>query len=116
MNDEQLENIKKRVAHQVMHKTLLKYKILRIRAKISYEAFISRQTISEMFMTRILDTFNLFEENKIIQGDNIKRTTEIAIQRLMMGDMTNTFQTVLEFNADKYNLDFKALNEKIEKD
>jgi len=34
----------------------------------------------------------------------------------MLGDMTNSFQTVLEYNADKFNLDFEKLNLKIEKD
>lgn len=33
-----------------------------------------------------------------------------------MGDMTKSFQTVLEYNTDKYELDFEKLKQKVEKD
>jgi hypothetical protein len=44
-----------------MSKTALKYKILRVRAKVSYEAFINKMTIAEIFLNQILKSFNLFE-------------------------------------------------------
>jgi hypothetical protein len=34
----------------------------------------------------------------------------------MLGDMSKNVETVMEYNTDKFNLDFKKLTEKIEKD
>lgn len=35
---------------------------------------------------------------------------------MMLGDMSKSLQTVVEYNTDKFNLNFKKLNEKITKD
>ena len=87
----------------------MKYKILRVRAKISYEAFIKKQTLSEMFMSKILDSWNLFREKGIVKKEKLSDQTEIAFQRMLMGDMTKSFQTILEYNTDKHELNFKEL-------
>ena len=87
----ELERIDRRVLHEVMTKTAMKYKILRVRAKLSYEAFIKKQTLAEMFISKILDTWNLFKEYGLLNPEKISSTTSTAVQRLVMGDMNKTF-------------------------
>ena len=41
-----------------MRKTILKYKIMRIRIKISYYAFMKNQTVAELIMNQIISTYN----------------------------------------------------------
>jgi hypothetical protein len=50
-----------------MCKTALKYKILRVRCKISYEAFIRKMTITEFITTQILRTYETLTENGILE-------------------------------------------------
>lgn len=59
---------------------MLKYKLLRIRCKISFEAFVQSKTISELIITKIRDTYNdcvalneiiLPYEQLIVKDDNI---------------------------------------------
>jgi hypothetical protein len=37
----------------------MKFKLMRIRSKISYQAFIKKQTIAENLMQSVLDTYDL---------------------------------------------------------
>lgn len=67
-------------------------------------------------MNTILKTLKFFEYYGIVRAENIKKTTEIAVHRLLLGDMTNSFQTVLEYNTDKFNLEFETLKKKIYED
>lgn len=41
-----------------MRSTLLKYKLLRLRCKISFEAFVRFKTVSELVIMKVKDTFN----------------------------------------------------------
>jgi len=64
MNLKQKENLELEVRHKLMQTTVRKYKILRIRAKISYHAFIARHTIFEHIMKQITKT------NELIHGQS----------------------------------------------
>ena len=44
-----------------MNKVQMKYKIMRIRAKISFIALTKRMTISEMFASTILKIYNTMQ-------------------------------------------------------
>lgn len=44
--------------HFIANRVFLKYKIMKIRAKISYMAFEKRMTIAELFLEAILKSFN----------------------------------------------------------
>ena len=44
--------------HMVFKKVYLKYLILKIRAKISYIAFVKKMTIVELFASTILKCYN----------------------------------------------------------
>ena len=63
-----------------MKSTLLKYKLLRLRCKISFEAFVQFKTISELFIIKIresyqdmvsLNEFVLPYEYLIVKDDNM---------------------------------------------
>lgn len=65
------EQIKKQVNHRLLLKTTLKYKIIRIRSKISFIAFKLRQTIPELFLTKILES----HRDLVAQGAIIPKQT-----------------------------------------
>ena len=44
--------------YAIMKSTLLKYKLLRLRCKISFEAFVQSKTISELIIRKVQDTYN----------------------------------------------------------
>ena len=46
----------------VYRKAVLKYRILIIRAKISFEAFRQQMTIPELFLTQITSSYAVFRE------------------------------------------------------
>ena len=51
---------------KIFHKTLFKYKLMRIRSKISYMAFKSKQTILEFLLNKIQSQFfHLLRYNEI---------------------------------------------------
>ena len=55
-----------------MVSTMLKYKILRIRNKLSFSAFMNKQTIAELILTQIMVTHRkLLEENSIPLYDSL---------------------------------------------
>jgi hypothetical protein len=49
--------------HTVTMKTLQKYKIMRIRQKISFIAFQKRMTVAELFCSTILDSLHSLPPN-----------------------------------------------------
>ena len=55
-----------------MVSTMLKYKILRIRNKLSFSAFINKQTITELILTQIIFTHKkLLDEKSIPLYDSL---------------------------------------------
>ena len=79
-NDDQELVVTDKEYYTMMRSTLLKYKLLRIRCKISFEAFVQSKTISELIITKIRDTYNdwvalneiiLPYEQLIVKDDNI---------------------------------------------
>lgn len=51
--------MKKQIENLVLEKIIKKYKLIIVRNKISYEAFIQSKTIQELFITQIVKTFKL---------------------------------------------------------
>lgn len=45
------------ISHQLMYKTLLKYKIMRVRGKISFHAFSKNKTILEHIVSKIYESY-----------------------------------------------------------
>lgn len=50
--------------HQIKRTTCMKYKIMRIRAKLSFLAFQKNQTIFELLLTQILKSYVLMAKMK----------------------------------------------------
>ena len=66
MADWQKQRIHETVKHQIMKRTMQRYNLVRIRAKISYMAFIKRQTIPELICNSILESHKiLVRQNEI---------------------------------------------------
>lgn len=60
--------------------TCFKYKIMRMRSKISYHAFCENQTIPELIMTQILKTYNdlsMLNEIKVPLDEKVVSDDEI---------------------------------------
>ena len=53
--------------HNLYSKVMLKYKIMRIRNKISYMAYKQGVTIRSFFIQQILKTFNTFRQEGSIK-------------------------------------------------
>ena len=50
-----------------MQKTYLKYTIIKVRQKISYEAFIRKYTVMELFCRQILISYNLTQDKQHVE-------------------------------------------------
>ena len=50
--------IQEKEYYSILRSTCFKYKLMRIRCKISYQAFITNKTIPELIMSQILNTYD----------------------------------------------------------
>lgn len=55
---------------QIFKKIFLKYKIMIIRAKISFMAFEQGRTINELFMVSIIKSYNKFRKQNLLEVDS----------------------------------------------
>ena len=85
-----------------MRSTLLKYKLLRLRCKISFEAFVRFKTVSELVIMKVKDTFNdlvslneflLPYEQLIVKDDKV-------VDHLVNQTMTNLLSTLFRMNNE----------------
>jgi hypothetical protein len=84
------------IKHRLMRKTLMKYKVLRIRTKISYHAFMNIQTILHCFVNRILDSYDLLNGQPLIfKDDALMREFHQSIE---LG-AAKAFRFIIEFNC-----------------
>lgn len=70
LNENRERKINARSEYLIYKKVLLKYKIMIVRSKISYQALINRMTILELFCTQILSSYNKFVEQGHIIDNN----------------------------------------------
>lgn len=74
-------NVKERF--QVIKTTCFKYKIMRLRGKISYHAFCKNQTIPELIMNQVLKSYNdlsMLNEIKVPLDEKVVCDQEIFNQ------------------------------------
>lgn len=57
------------VDHELMRKVSLKFLMIRVRSKISYESFIRRKTVPELFFQTIIDSYHVLTHNGDIKGE-----------------------------------------------
>ena len=55
------------ISHQLMMKTMLKYKIIRMRNKISYHAFIKNMTVLELYVSKIYESYKDLVSQKVLE-------------------------------------------------
>ena len=80
----------------VFRKSMLKYRILIIRSKISFEAFYKKMTIVEMFLNQINKTYGLLYENHM----EYPLALVNKYGALMSGDMNSVFKRLIEFELE----------------
>lgn len=80
----------------------MKYLILKVRAKISYMAFMKRMTIIELFATTILKCQETQIQEGIHQENEEYKLHEIEQRRilnlLLMGKSENFFRNIIKYN------------------
>ena len=80
----------------------MKYLILKVRAKISYMAFIKRMTIIELFATTILKCIEIQKNEGIYQRDEEYKLQEIEQNRilslLLIGKSNKFFRNIIKYN------------------
>ena len=57
------------VDHELMRKVYLKFLLIGVRSKISYESFIKRQTVPELFFSTILESHHSLVHSGEIKGE-----------------------------------------------
>lgn len=79
-----------------MRKTLLKYKIIRIRIKISYLAFIKVKTILSLFLQSMIDSYSNL--NGMPEIFNDQETIEKFYESIEIG-AKKAFRFIIDFNC-----------------
>ena len=80
----------------VFRKAVLKYRILTIRSKLSYEAFNRKMTIIEMFLSEITKTYEEFYEKHMEYPSMLIHKFSL----LMSGDLSSVFTRLIEFEIE----------------
>lgn len=79
-----------------MHKTFLKYTIIKVRQKISYSAFVKKQTVVELFCRQILSTLSL---TKSYENDDCLKVMEYMDEFTKTSSLSNCFMLLIKLNA-----------------
>lgn len=93
--------------YQIQRAACVKYKIMKVRAKISFIAFQKRQTIPELLLNRIYKSFCKIATMKSQElGDDadarsIRQVNNEAFRQISSGAVGNIFHKVMELHADK---------------
>ena len=92
-----------------MKRTMQRYNLVRIRAKISYTAFIMSQTIPELICNGIINSHRLLvKEGEIPERDQNKIKKEEIFQNILSGDVSSFFSEAIKINllnADSNTVD-----------
>ena len=102
LEDWRKKQIKNQVDHEVMRKVYLKYLIMRIRSKISFMAFMKRQTILELFIKAILRSYNHLTMTKQIfpRFHYPPEKIKIGYQRIIAGDIGSCFLAIVDLHLE----------------
>lgn len=84
-----------------MINTLAKYKIFRVRQKISYHAFLKRMTISEIFLDQVKSTFDTFAHAGVIDLNSKDKKTLDEFEKLLSGNITKCLNIIVRINYKK---------------
>lgn len=84
---------------RILRKTYLKFLLLRIRAKLSYMAFMKRQSVLEMIVIQIYQSYKILSEAKCIpKTQHHSKILNKKFDDIFRGDMKNMFHHIVDFN------------------
>ena len=78
-----------------MRKTALKYKIIRIRAKLSYAAFQQRVTVQELVLKAIIESYKDLVKQKFIIPDENYEESEQQVNILMTSNVGQCLRKII---------------------
>ena len=87
-----------KINHNLMRKTLLKYKIIKLRSKISYISFINSCTITELFLKQIISSYYGLLYTKQIKEENYTEEYYRIVDGFKDSNLKNSFVFLIRFN------------------
>lgn len=93
------KDLKIECQYSILRKVYLKYLILRVRAKLSHQAFIRKMTVVELIATQCYKSYRKLSEARCIPRDHHhSRALHKKFDEAFDGDMNNMFQKIFELN------------------
>lgn len=93
-----LRDLKKRVAHETMENVYIRYSIMRVRLKISYQCFLKEVTLVELWMIQIMKSFKyLSESTQIPFCSSLKSGIEVDIDEFFKLQVNDCLRNIIEF-------------------
>lgn len=87
LQPDQIAQIKYNWTKRIYQQAIFKYKIMRVRAKICYQAFQNRQSINELFVSQIMDSYvSLTASGSIPKTADYTEETMIEFNDILNGD------------------------------
>ena len=86
---------------------------MRIRAKISYHALITKQTVLELILNQMVQSYSLFENLGVIKRYVPNENNIANLQRLLKGDMHNSFKMAVQINSEQLGLKSEILEKNL---
>lgn len=80
-----------------MLRTLFRYKLLRVKMKISFSAMCRTQTLKQLWFNRILTSFNMLKESKQIEIPDkyLNYRQELLVQEILSGKVRSFFAVLI---------------------
>lgn len=87
--------------------TNLKYLILRVRQKISYEAFRQGKTSMELIVLQILKSLNILILHGDIDGTTRTKKAQQVMDAFSSSHLSNCFRMLIQLNALEGNVELE---------
>lgn len=101
LSEEAKQQIMVETRREIYQKTFFKYTLMKIRSKIAYQAFQSRMSINELFISQISDSYEILTENGDIPkvADYSQECIE-KFDAILDGDFNSCMQKLIQHNLD----------------
>jgi len=84
MSESTKDELLKEIRHQIMQRVFHKYAVMRVRMKISYQAHLKSNTITELWMTAIIHSFKFLRNSGQLDVDKKKSLTSEFIYSVLL--------------------------------
>lgn len=103
MSEDTESQLLRDISLKIMHSVFHKYKVMRVRMKVSYHAHIQNNTISEIWMNAILVSYRFLRNSDQLTVDKKKSlVSEFMYTDLLNSEYSDCIQMLIEFNKEKY--------------